>query len=72
MSDAYKTTAAMRARIRELSKPDECDYDRAVVELLDDFETLLRAQKAFPSGMLIAEGRETKAMGVIGRKIRWA
>lgn len=35
-----KTTKEMRARIRELSTVSgHDDYDRAVLELLDDFET---------------------------------
>jgi hypothetical protein len=35
-----KSTQAMRDRCRELSKPDRDDYDRAVICIIDDLETL--------------------------------
>lgn len=35
------STAAMRKRIRELARPNECDYDRAVIAVLDDLEMRL-------------------------------
>jgi len=38
-----KSTKAMRDRVRELSKPEQDDYDRAVVCILDDLETLRAA-----------------------------
>jgi hypothetical protein len=37
----WRSTPAMRARIRELARPDDDDYDRAVVAVLDDFENML-------------------------------
>lgn len=36
-----RSTPAMRARVRALAKPSECDYDRAVVAVLDDLEMKL-------------------------------
>lgn len=36
-----RSTPAMRARIRKLARPDRCDYDRAVVAVLDDLEMKL-------------------------------
>jgi hypothetical protein len=36
-----QSTDAMRKRIRELSRPTECDYDRAVIAVLDDLEMRL-------------------------------
>ena len=40
---AFKSTAAMRSRARELATagPTMDDYDRAVVAILDDFDALL-------------------------------
>lgn len=67
---AFQSTKAMRDRIRELSRPDECDYDRAVIALLDDFEVLLKAGP-IPSGMLQAEAESMDAKSAIGRKARW-
>jgi hypothetical protein len=37
----WRSTPAMRARIRELARPDNDDYDRAVIAVLDDFENML-------------------------------
>lgn len=38
----FETTPAQRARIRELAqRPDMDDYDRSVIELLDDFAKAL-------------------------------
>lgn len=36
-----RSTNAMRARVRALAKPNECDYDRAVIAILDDLEMKL-------------------------------
>lgn len=33
-----QSTKEMRARIRELARPNECDYDRAVICVLNDLE----------------------------------
>ena len=38
-----QSTKAMRDRVRELSRPDQCDYDRAVVALLDDLNAYRKA-----------------------------
>jgi len=40
---AFKSTAAMRARARELATAGDAmdDYDRAVIAILDDFDALL-------------------------------
>lgn len=40
---AFKSTAAMRARARELATAGSTmdDYDRAVLAILDDFDALL-------------------------------
>lgn len=62
---SFTSTKAMRQRLRELSRPDECDYDRAVIALLDDFEALLKLSKVFPSGMLRAESESMGASGAI-------
>lgn len=40
-----KSTKAMRNRIRELSNTIRDDYDRAVLCVVDDLETLLREQE---------------------------
>lgn len=37
-----KSTQAMRARCRELSRPELDDYDRAVICIIDDLEALLK------------------------------
>jgi hypothetical protein len=37
----WRSTPAMRARIRELARPESDDYDRAVIAVLDDFENML-------------------------------
>jgi hypothetical protein len=37
----WRSNPAMRARIRELARPDRDDYDRAVIAVLDDFENML-------------------------------
>jgi hypothetical protein len=37
-----KSTKAIRDRCRELSKPDQDDYDRAVMAIIDDLESLIR------------------------------
>lgn len=37
-----KSTDAMRQRVRELAMPIRDDYDRAVLAVLDDFETITR------------------------------
>jgi hypothetical protein len=36
-----QSTVAMRKRIRELARPNDCDYDRAVIAVLDDLEMRL-------------------------------
>lgn len=36
-----KSTQLMRNRLRELSKPNLDDYDRAVIAVLDDLEIIL-------------------------------
>jgi hypothetical protein len=37
----WRSTPAMRARIRKLAQPNRDDYDRAVIAVLDDFENML-------------------------------
>lgn len=51
-----KTTEPMRSRIRELSNPDRDDYDRAVILLCDDFDSIRNAAKALIKRVRAAEG----------------
>jgi hypothetical protein len=52
-----KTTDAMRRRLRELSKPESDDYDRAVVALLDDFDAAIVAADGILAPMTMEFGR---------------
>jgi hypothetical protein len=44
-STLIKSTKEMRDRCRELSKPDQDDYDRAVICIIDDLEALLSVMR---------------------------
>ena len=44
--EPFASTAAMRARIRDLATPDRDDFDRAVLLVLSDFERLLAFYEA--------------------------
>ncbi len=46
-----RSTDAMRKRIRELARPRECDYDRAVIAVLDDLEMKLTGLRNAASAM---------------------
>lgn len=50
-----RSTPAMRVRARELAMPHECDFDRAVIAIIDDLEAMIaEASRYVPAPQLLA------------------
>lgn len=51
-----RSTPAMRVRARELAMPNECDFDRAVIDIIDDLDAMIVAAARFtPAPVVLGE-----------------